>query len=258
MSNRKIYFISDVHLGLHPAEKSFEREKLLVKWLDSIRSNAAELYLMGDIFDFWHEYRKVVPRGFTRFLGKIAELSDRGIKIYFFTGNHDVWVYDYLPKEIGLTVYRKPVVKELNGLKFFLAHGDALGRSDFGYKILKKIFTNKILQWLFARMHPNTAVAIGHRWSMTSRYAKGIVAEPFKGLNKETQIVFAREMLEKEHFDFFIIGHRHIPYDIKLDKSSRIINLGDWINNFSYAVLDGQKLELKSLFKDYEKNIIRG
>jgi UDP-2,3-diacylglucosamine hydrolase len=257
LSNRKIYFISDVHLGLYPAEKSFEREKMLVKWLDSIKSDAGELYLMGDIFDFWHEYRKVVPRGFTRFLGKIAELSDCGTEIYFFTGNHDVWVYNYLPKEIGLTVYRKPVVKELNGLKFFLAHGDALGRSDISYKILKKIFTNKILQWLFARMHPNLAVAIGHRWSRTSCYAKGIIAEPFKGVNKEIQIVFAREMLEKEHFDFFIVGHRHIPYDIKLNESSRIINLGDWINNFSYAVLNGQKLELKSLFKDNEKNIIR-
>jgi len=255
--NKKIYFISDVHLGLHPAEKSFEREKLLVKWLDSIKSDIDELYLMGDIFDFWHEYLKVVPRGFTRFLGKIAEMSDNGTKIYFFTGNHDVWVYDYLPHEVGLTVYRKPVVKELNGLKFFLAHGDGLGRSDYGYKILKKIFTNKILQWLFARIHPNAAVAFGHRWSRTSRYAKGIVPEPFKGEDKEIQIVFAKEKLKNEHFDFFIIGHRHIPFDLKLNETTRIINLGDWINNFSYAVLDGQKLELKSLFKEYEKNIIR-
>ncbi len=257
MPNKKIYFISDIHLGLHPAEKSFVREKLLVKWLDSIKSDADELYLMGDIFDFWHEYRKVVPRGFTRFLGKIAEISDNGTQIYFFTGNHDVWVYDYLPKEIGLTLYRKPIVKELNGLKFFLAHGDGLGRSEYGYKILKKIFTNKILQWLFARIHPNAAMAFGHRWSRTSRYAKGIVAEPFKGEDKEIQIVFAKEKLKKEHFDFFIIGHRHIPFDIKLNEVSRIINLGDWINNFSYAVLDGQKLELKSYFKEYEKNIIR-
>ena len=257
MSNKKIYFISDVHLGLHPAEKSFEREKLLVKWLDSIKSNVYELYLMGDIFDFWYEYRKVVPRGFTRFLGKIAEMSDNGTKIYFFTGNHDVWVYDYLPHEIGLTVYRRPVVKVLNGLKFFLAHGDGLGRRDYGYKLLKKIFTNKILQWLFTRIHPNAAVAFGHRWSRTSRFAKGIVAEPFKGEDKEVQIVYAKEKLKNEHFDFFIIGHRHIPFDLKLNETTRIINLGDWINNFSYAVLDGQKLELKSLFKEYEKNIIR-
>jgi UDP-2,3-diacylglucosamine hydrolase len=132
-----------------------------------------------------------------------------------------------------------------------------LGRSEYGYKILKKIFTNKILQWLFARIHPNAAMAFGHRWSRTSRYAKGIVAEPFKGEDKEIQIVFAKEKLKKEHFDFFIIGHRHIPFDIKLNEVSRIINLGDWINNFSYAVLDGQKLELKSYFKEYEKNIIR-
>ena len=257
MSNKKIYFISDIHLGQHPAEKSFEREILLVKWLDSIKSETDELYMMGDIFDFWHEYWKVVPRGFTRFLGKLAEMSDNGTKIHYFTGNHDVWVYDYLPAEIGLKVYRKPVVKELNGLKFFLSHGDGLDRKDFSYKILKRMFSNKVLQWLFARIHPNAALALGHRWSGTSRYAKGIVAEPYRGEDEECQIVFAKEKLKTEHFDFFIIGHRHIPWDIKLNENSRIINIGDWINNFTYVVLDGQKLELKSFFKDYEKNIIR-
>lgn len=257
MSNKKIYFISDAHLGLHPREKSFEREKLLVKWLDSIKSEADELYMMGDIFDFWHEYRKVVPRGFTRFLGKIAEMADNGTKIYYFTGNHDVWVYDYLPAEIGLKVYRKPVVKELNGLKFFLSHGDGLERRDYGYRILKGIFTNKVLQWLFARIHPNFAIALGHRWSRTSRFAKGIVAEPYKGEDGECQIIYAKEKLKNEHFDFFVIGHRHIPWDIKIGKNSRIINIGDWIINYTYAVLDGQELSLRSYFKEYEKNIIR-
>jgi UDP-2,3-diacylglucosamine hydrolase len=257
LTYKKIYFISDVHLGLYPPEKSLEREKLLVKWLDSIKSDADDLYLMGDIFDFWHEYLKVVPRGFTRFLGKLAELSDDGVNIHFFTGNHDIWVYKYLPNEIGLTVYRKPVAKELNGLKFYLAHGDGLGRGDFGYKILKAIFTNKVLQWLFARIHPNAAMAFGQRWSKSSRFCKGYVAEPFKNDLEEKQIVYAKEKLKTEHYDFFIIGHRHIPYDIKIDHNSRIINLGDWINNFSYAVLDGQKLELKSFFPENEKNIIK-
>lgn len=257
MANKKIYFISDIHLGLYPPEKSLEREKLLVKWLDSIKSDADELYLMGDIFDFWHEYKRVVPKGFTRFLGKLAEISDNGTKIHFFTGNHDIWAYDYLPNEINLTLYRKPVIRELNGLKFYLAHGDGLGPKDYGYKILKVIFTNKIAQWLFARIHPNAALAFGQRWSKTSRYAKGLIAEPYNGDNKEKQVIYAKEKLKTEHFDFFMIGHRHLPFDIKISENSRVINIGDWINNFSFAVLDGQKLELKTFFPEHEKNIIR-
>ncbi len=253
----KIYFISDVHLGLYPPDKSAKREKILVDWLDSIKEDATELYLMGDIFDFWHEYKRVVPRGFTRFLGKIAELSDRGITLYFFTGNHDVWVYDYLPKEIGLTVYRKPVIREINGIRFFLAHGDGLGKGEFGYKLMKGMFTNKILQWLFARLHPNFAVGFGLRWSKSSRYAKGIVAEPYNGDEKELQVVFAREKLKSEHFDYFIFGHRHIPFDIRIGSSSRVINLGDWINNFTYGVFDGRQFELKSVNPGNEKNIYR-
>lgn len=256
MPNKKIYFISDIHLGLYPLEKSIYREKLLVRWLDSIKSDVDELYLMGDVFDFWHEYAKVVPKGFTRFLGKLAELSDSGIKIHFFTGNHDLWVYKYLPNEIGLTVYRKPIAREINGLKFFLAHGDNLGPGDFPYKILKAIFSNKILQWLFARIHPNAGMAFGQSWSKNSRYAKGIIAKPFND-PEERQVIFAKEKLKTEHFDFFIIGHRHLPYDIKIANNTRIINLGDWINNYSYAVLKEQKLELKCYLPENEKNIIR-
>ena len=247
-----------MHLGLYPRERSAEREKILVNWLNTIKEDATELYLMGDIFDFWHEYKRVVPRGFTRFLGKIAELSDKGIILHFFTGNHDVWVYDYLVKEIGLTVYRKPVVREINGIRFFLAHGDGLGSGEFGYKILKSIFTNKILQWLFARLHPNFAVGFGLKWSKSSRYAKGIVAEPYKGDEKELQVVFAKEKIKTEHFDYFIFGHRHVPYDIKIAPSSHVINLGDWINNFTYGVFDGGQVELKSVYPEKEKNIYIG
>lgn len=257
MPGKKIYFISDLHLGLYPEEKSLEREKLLVKWLDSIKSDVAELYLMGDIFDFWHEYRKVVPRGFIRFLGKLAEISDNGTKIYFFTGNHDIWTYDYLQKELNITIYHKPVIRDLNGYKLFLSHGDNWGSREYGYKILKAIFTNKVIQWLFARIHPNAAIAFGQRWSRTSRFAKGLVAEPYRGDSKEKQIIYAKEKLKTEYFDFFIIGHRHIPFDIKISDKCRVINVGDWINNFSFAVLDGQKLELKSFLPELENNIIR-
>jgi UDP-2,3-diacylglucosamine hydrolase len=254
---QKIYFISDVHLGLYPPEQSARREKILVEWLDRIKEDAAELYLVGDIFDFWHEYRHVVPKGHTRFLGKLAEMSDRGIKLHYFTGNHDVWVYDYLPAEMGAIIYREPVTRIIGGLRFYIGHGDAVGPGDVGYKFLKGIFTNKILQWLFARIHPNAALAFGRSWSKNSRYAKGIVADPYMGDDKEFQVVFARETLKKEHFDYFIFGHRHVPFMIGVGKNSTAVNLGDWINNFTYAVWDGKELSLHSIFPEIDKNILR-
>jgi UDP-2,3-diacylglucosamine hydrolase len=257
LSGNKYYFISDAHLGLHPAELSREREKILVRWLDNIKSDVAELFLVGDIFDFWHEYKQVVPKGFIRFLGKLAEISDMGARIHFFTGNHDLWVYDYLPKEIGMQVYRKHIIREINGLRLFIGHGDGLGSGDTGYKLLKSIFTNKTLQWLFARIHPNFALWFGHKWSKNSRYAKGIVADPYRGDEKELQVIFAREKLKTDHFDYFIFGHRHVPFEIQIGEKSKVINLGDWINNFSYAVIEGNKLELKSIYPEIEKKIIR-
>jgi UDP-2,3-diacylglucosamine hydrolase len=256
IEKNKIYFISDSHLGLYPTEKSAERERILVAWLDSIKHEVSELYLLGDIFDFWHEYKHVVPRGFTRFLGKLAELSDMGVKLHYFTGNHDLWVYDYLPAEIGLNLYRKHVVRELNGKKFYIGHGDGVGPGDKGYKLMKWSFSNKVLQWLFARIHPNASLAFGKLWSKSSRYAKGIVAEPFKGDDKEIQVVFARLTLEKQHYDFFIFGHRHIPYDIHVLNDSRVINVGDWITTFTYAVWDGNDLKLHSIYPEKEKDIL--
>ncbi len=256
MSKQYIYFISDAHLGLHPAEKSLEREKLLVQWLDEIKDKAAELYLLGDIFDFWHEYKHVVPKGFIRFLGKLSELYDNGTKLYFFSGNHDIWSYNYLKTELGTEIYHKPLIKELNGLRFFMAHGDGLGPGEFGYKLLKSIFRNKILQFLFARLHPNFALWVGKTWSKNSRYSKGIVAEDFAGEKKELQIVFAKQMLKKEHFDVFIFGHRHIPFDVQLGDKSRVVNLGDWIYSFTYGILNGSHFELKQ-YKGKGENIIR-
>jgi UDP-2,3-diacylglucosamine hydrolase len=247
VTGNKYYFISDVHLGLHPRDNSNEREKILVNWLDEIKQDVRELFLVGDIFDFWHEYKRVVPRGFIRFLGKLAELSDLGAKIHFFTGNHDIWVYDYLPNEIGMEVHRNYIIREINGLRLFIAHGDGLG----------SIFTNRTLQWLFARIHPNFALWFGQRWSKSSRYAKGYVAEPYKGDEKELQISFARKTLKSEHFDYFIFGHRHVPFEIQIGEKSKVVNLGDWINNFSYVVIDGDKLELKSIYPEIEKRIFR-
>ncbi len=256
MVKNKIYFISDVHLGLHPVEKSLEREKLLVTWLDSIKGNALELYLVGDIFDFWHEYKHLVPKGFTRFLGKLSEFSDNGTKIYFFSGNHDIWAYNYFRDEFGAEIHHTPLAKELNGLKFFIAHGDGLGPGDFGYKILKGAFRSKILQWIFARLHPNFAMWLGKTWSKKSRYSKGIVAEGYGGDDGELQIKFAKAKLKKEFFDYFIFGHRHIPFIAKIGERTEVINLGDWIYSFTYGELEGRKFTLKQ-FNGDGTNIIR-
>jgi UDP-2,3-diacylglucosamine hydrolase len=231
---------------MHPAGASLEREKKVVNWLDSIYREASEIYLLGDVFDYWFEYKRVVPRGFTRFLGKIAEITDAGVKVHYFTGNHDVWVFKYLPAEIGVEVYREPLVREYNGKKFLIAHGDGLGPGQRGYKFLKGIFTSRTMQWLYARLHPNFATAFAHKWSRRSRFAKG-VSTGFLGEENEYLIQYAGSMLEKEHFDYFIFGHRHLPLEYDLPGNCRLVYLGDWIEHFSYALWDGEKLELKRL-----------
>ncbi len=241
----KIYFVSDVHLGASALNNNVEREKRFVSWLDKIKEDASEIFLMGDIFDYWFEYRKVVPRGFTRTLGKIAEIVDSGIKVHFFTGNHDIWVFDYLPAELGVQVHKKEMRVSFSGKNFFLAHGDGLDPFDKGYHFLKKIFTNRFFQWAFARIHPNLGVSMAHNWSKNSRLTKGM-GEGFKGEEKEGLYVFAKETLKREDIDFFIFGHRHLLLDLPMNKKTRYINLGDWISHFSYGVFDGEKFELKT------------
>lgn len=244
-STKKIYFASDFHLGVPNHEKTLVREKLIVKWLDEIKHNAQEIYLMGDVFDFWFEYKQTAPKGFIRLLGKIAELTDSGIPVHFFTGNHDMWMFDYLPKEIGITIYREPITRTYNEKKFYLGHGDGLGPGDNGYKFIKKIFSNSFCQWLFARLHPNFGMSMAHYWSRKSRLSNGPNDEKFMGEEKEWLVIYAKDILKKEHFDYFIFGHRHLPLDIKLQENSRYINLGEWVNYNSYAVFDGNNLELK-------------
>ena len=243
MTKKKIYFASDVHLGLPNHKESLLREKLFVRWLDMIKKDASEIYLLGDIFDFWYEYKRVVPRGFTRFLGKIAEITDSGVPVHFFTGNHDVWMFDYFPKELGVTVHRETIVREFDGKKFLIGHGDGLGKGDRGYKLLKWFFTNRVLQWLFARLHPNFALWFGNRWSVNSRYSKEI-SHKFRG-EHELITKFARDTLEKEHFDYFIFGHWHSPVIHNLKDNSDLMLLGDWIVNYTYGAWDGEKLHLK-------------
>jgi len=244
----KIYFASDFHLGVPDYESSLKREKLIVSWLDEIKKDATEIFLLGDIFDFWFEYRFVVPKGFVRLLGKIAEITDSGIPVHIFTGNHDMWIFDYLPKELNIKLYREHITREFNGKKFFIGHGDGIGPGDHSYKFIKAVFANPVCQWLFARIHPNLAFRIANYWSAQSR---AVTEElEFLGEDKEYQVVFAKEKLKTEHVDYFILGHRHIPNDIKLGENSRYINLGDWIVNNSYAVFDGNELELKTYEKE--------
>lgn len=244
---KKIYFASDVHLGLPNYEKSLEREKLFVSWLDSIKSDAKEIVLLGDVFDFWFEYKRAIPRGFSRFIGKVCEITDSGIPVHFFTGNHDMWIFDYLPKETGVILHKQPIIKKFSGKKFYLAHGDGLGPGDRSYKLLKKIFASRFSQWLFARFHPNIGIWIANSWSTHSRYSRE--TRPFEGEDKEWLILYSKKLLEKENYDFMIYGHRHYPLDLKLNDTSRYINLGDWLSHFTYAEFDGEELYLKKFSK---------
>jgi len=240
-----IYFASDFHLGAPNHQESLKREKLIVEWLNSIKPTTKELFLLGDIFDFWFEYKRTVPKGFTRFLGKIAEFSDDGIPVHFFLGNHDMWIYEYLPAETGIILHRHFYERQWGEKKFFLAHGDGLGAGDWSYKLLKKIFRNPFSQWLFGRIHPNLGIWIAEKWSHSSRIANGEPDE-FRGEDEEMLVQYSKSVLQKKHYDFFIYGHRHTPIDYPLNDNSRYINLGDWIKHSSYAYFDGDELYLKS------------
>ena len=245
INGKKIYFASDFHLGVPDYERSLVREKKIVDWLDEIKNDAEELYLLGDVFDFWFEYKTVVPRGYVRLLGKLAELSDSGIIIHYFTGNHDMWTFDYLSKELGVKIYRKPIEAHYGDKTFIIGHGDGLGPGDYGYKFIKKVFSSSICQWMFARLHPNLGIAIADYFSKKSRVATGISDEKFLGEEKEWLVIHSKELLEKKYYDLLIFGHRHLPLDININGKSRYINLGDWIRYNSYGVFDGKEFILK-------------
>ncbi|HTF19910.1 MAG TPA: UDP-2,3-diacylglucosamine diphosphatase [Chryseolinea sp.] len=247
LQGKKIYFASDFHLGVPTPEASLEREKKIVRWLDSIKDDAHSIYLLGDIFDFWFEYRHTIPKGFIRLQGKLAELRDANIPIQFFTGNHDMWMFDYFEKELAIPVHRDPRQLTVGGQKLMIGHGDGLGPGDFQYKIIKKFFNSRLCQWLFARLHPNLGIGIAKYWSRKSRISndqKG--EEQFKGEEDEYLLIYCREVEQREHHDFYIFGHRHLPLDIRIGESSRYINLGEWVNFNTYGVYDGRTVELKT------------
>jgi UDP-2,3-diacylglucosamine hydrolase len=243
-SGKKIYFLSDFHLGAPDFDSSLVREKKVVSFLDSIKQDASEIFIVGDIFDFWYEYKTVVPKGYTRLLGKLAELTDRGIKVHVFVGNHDMWMSGYFEKELNIPVYHAPKTFVWGGKKFFIGHGDGLGPGDKGYKFIKKIFRNPMCQWLFGQLHPTWGMGLANYFSRKSREKTGSADQHFLGEDNEWLIIYCREILEQQHFDYFVFGHRHYPIDFKLNDNSRYINLGDWIRTFTYASFDGVDMQL--------------
>ena len=233
--NKKIYFASDQHLGAPTPKASLPREKKFVAWLDTIKEDAGTIFLLGDLFDFWFEYKTVVPKGFVRVLGKLAELKDAGIDIYFFAGNHDLWMRDYFQKELNIPVFHKPQEFDINGKIFLIGHGDGLGPNDHGYKRMKKVFTFPFFKWLFRWLHPDIGVRLGHYFSVKNKLISGDEDARFLGDENEWLAQYCRRKLTEKHYDFFVFGHRHLPLEIELNTNSTYINLGDWIQYFTYG-----------------------
>lgn len=243
-AGKKVYFASDFHLGIPDRATSIERERRICCWLDEIKNDAAQLYLVGDLFDAWFEYKKVVPKGYTRFLGKLAELTDNGLHIEAFTGNHDLWMRGYFNEELSIPVHHNPIERTFNGKKFIIAHGDGLGPGDQGYKMLKGVLRNKFSQWLYRRIHPDTGVSMAE-WFSRLGPKHTSEEDPFMGPDKELLVQYSLEKLKHEHIDYFIFGHRHIALEYPLSNNSLYVNLGDWIHYNSYGVFDGKDLKLE-------------
>jgi UDP-2,3-diacylglucosamine hydrolase len=242
--NKHIYFASDFHLGAPNYEESRIREDRIVRWLASIQASASEIYLVGDLFDFWFEYKKAIPKGFVRLQGKIAEICDSGISVHVFIGNHDMWMFDYLPQELGVIMHREPISKSFNGKQFLIGHGDGMGPGDNGYKFIKKVFANPICQWLFARLHPNLGIGMANYWSGLSRKANRGEEEKYLGDDNEFLVQYCKDHLTKEHVDYFIFGHRHLPLNMTVGKGSSYVNLGEWINYNSFGIWNGEEMKL--------------
>ncbi len=242
---RKVYFASDFHLGAPDAVSSLAREKRIVRWLDEAARDAAAIYLLGDIFDFWFEYKHAIPRGFIRLQGKLAELTDAGLPVTFFTGNHDMWMFSYFTQEMGIPVLRHPVSQRIGSQLFHIGHGDGLGPGDHAYKrLIKPMFNSRVMQWIFARVHPNMGIGIANAWSRRSRLQNGTADAEYFG-DDEWLLVYCRELEARQHHDYYVFGHRHLPLDVAVAPGSRYVNLGEWVNYCSYGEYDGQTLALR-------------
>jgi len=243
---KKVYFASDNHLGAPTKEASKLREKKFVAWLDEIKEDAAAIFLLGDLFDFWAEYKTVIPKGFTRTLGKLAEITDSGIPVYFFVGNHDLWMNGYFEEELNIPVYHEPKEFTFNNKTFFIGHGDGLGPGDKGYKRMKKVFTNPVSKWLFRWLHPDIGVRVAQYLSVKNKLISGDDDATFLGEENEWLVQYCKRKLETKHYNYFVFGHRHLPLEINLNEKSKYVNLGDWIIYYTYGVFDGKTLELKT------------
>jgi UDP-2,3-diacylglucosamine hydrolase len=244
-NNKKIYFASDQHLGIPNHADSLIRERKFIAWLDTVKRDAAVIFLLGDLFDCWYEYKTVVPKGFVRMLGKLAEIRDSGIPIHFFVGNHDLWMWNYFEKELNISVHYKPLEFTANGKNFLIGHGDGLGPGDKGYKRMKKVFTNPFSKWLYRWLHPDLGMRFAQYLSTKNKLISGDEDVIFLGEDNEWLVQYCKRKLESKHYDYFLFGHRHLPMTIELNEKSTYINTGDWITHFTYAVFDGEKTELK-------------
>ncbi|WP_152286106.1 UDP-2,3-diacylglucosamine diphosphatase [Flavicella marina] len=241
-SNKKIYFASDQHFGAPTPEKSKLREQKFVQWLDVVKQDAEVIFLLGDLFDFWFEYKTVVPKGFVRVLGKLAEIRDSGIPIHFFVGNHDLWMEDYFEKELNIPVYHEPKEFTFNNTTFLIGHGDGLGPGDFGYKRMKKVFTNPLCKWLFRWLHPDIGVGLATYLSVKNKLISGDEDVVYLGEENEWLVQYCKEVLKTKHFNYFVFGHRHLPMTLEVGENATYVNLGDWISYFTYGVFDGEKM----------------
>jgi len=245
MQKTKIYFASDQHFGAPTYDESFKREKIFIQWLDLIKNDAHTLFLLGDLFDFWFEYKTVVPKGFIRVLGKLAELKDTGTKIYFFVGNHDLWMNDYFETELGIPVYHKPQEFIFDNNLFLIGHGDGLGPGDKGYKRMKKVFTHPVSKWFFRWLHPDIGVRLAQHLSVKNKLISGKEDVVFLGNDNEWLVQYCKQKLTQKHYDFFVFGHRHLPLEIALNETSTYINLGDWIHYFTFGVYENGSFRLE-------------
>ena len=245
---KNVYFLSDAHLGSWAVNHKRTQERRLVRFLDEIKDKASAVYLLGDMFDFWNEYRLAVPKGFTRFLGNLSELTDHGVEVHYFTGNHDLWTYGYLERECGVILHRKPLTTEIADKIFYLAHGDGLGDPDRKFQTLRKLFHNRLCQFLLNTIHPRWGLWLGYRWAKHSREKRVDGYEtPFLGEEKEYLVKYSKDYLQTHpDIDFFLYGHRHVQIDLPLNERTRLLMLGDWITQFTYAVFDGQHLFLEN------------
>ncbi len=244
-NSKKIYFASDQHFGAPTVESSVPREQKFVRWLDEIKLDAEVIFLLGDLFDFWFEYKTVVPKGFIRVLGKLAQIRDSGIPIYFFVGNHDLWMADYFEKELNIPTYRDNQEFTFGNKTFLIGHGDGKGPGDKGYKRMKKVFNAPFSKWLYRWLHPDIGMKLGQYLSVKNKLISGDEDVTFLGEEKEWLVLYAKRKLETKHYNYFIFGHRHLPIQIEVGTDSEYINLGDWIGYFTYGVFDGEKFELK-------------